>query len=228
MTATGCFTNARTPDLQIPYRSTRAAEAARGWRSLIRRRERKELRPWSFISALWTGDDGVVVIVHRHRYVWLPTLRTAASDGYDHIFSHIILQARNAPSDHLTTSARGQGATNKNFGIAANWGSDYYGGARSSPKHLFSRNLIVRRYLTSCPTNCLCTPASALCPLFPIGHDSVVVGDQNVARSHTGWQESVRRTTHGTRSFGNAARVLAIIPRPRIVMLRGVTPSWSI
>jgi hypothetical protein len=97
-------------------------EAARGWHSL-HRRERKELRPWSFMSALWAGDDGVVVIVHRHRYVRLPTLRTAASDGYDHIFSHIILQARNAPSDHLTTSARGQGATNKNFGIAANGGS---------------------------------------------------------------------------------------------------------
>jgi hypothetical protein len=80
-------------------------EAAPGWHSLIRRRERKELRPWSFISALWAGDDGVVVIVHRHRYVRFPTLRTAASDGYDHIFGHIILQARNAPkrpSDNLS------------------------------------------------------------------------------------------------------------------------------
>ena len=64
-------------------------EAARGWHSLIRRRERKKLRPWSFIFALWAGDDGVVVIVHRHRYVRLPTLRTAASDGYDHIFGAV-------------------------------------------------------------------------------------------------------------------------------------------
>ena len=84
-------------------------EAARGWHSLIRRRERKELRPWSFISALWAGDDGVVVIVHRHRYVRLPTLRTTASDGYDHIFGHITLQARKPSRDHLTTSARGLG-----------------------------------------------------------------------------------------------------------------------
>ena len=29
-----------------------------------------------------------------------PHFRTAASDGYDHIFGHIILQARNTPSDH--------------------------------------------------------------------------------------------------------------------------------
>ena len=64
---------------------------------LICRRERKELRPWSFIFALWAGDDGVVVIVHRHRYVRLPTLRTAASDGYDHIFGHVILLAQNIP-----------------------------------------------------------------------------------------------------------------------------------
>src|ERR1700722_11805767 len=73
--------------------------------SLIRRRERKEHRPWSFISALWAGDDGVVVIVHRHRYVRLPTLRTAASDRYDYVFGHMIPQTRNASSDHLITSA---------------------------------------------------------------------------------------------------------------------------
>lgn len=87
-------------------------EAARGWHSLIRRRERKELRPWRFISALGAGDDGVVVIVHRHRYVRLPTLRTAASDGYDHIFGHITLQAQNAlarSSDNVRAGARSHG-----------------------------------------------------------------------------------------------------------------------
>jgi len=76
---------------QIPFDRPGRREAARGLHSLICRPERKELRPWSFISALWAGDDGVVVIVHRYRYVRLPTLRTAASDGYDHIFGHKIL-----------------------------------------------------------------------------------------------------------------------------------------
>ena len=109
-------------------------EAARGWHSLIRRRERKELRPWSFISALWAGDDGVVVIVHRHRYVRLPTLRTTASDGYDHIFGHITLQARKPSRDHLTTSARGLGFM----------GSDQGGGKRRGP--LFAmRNVPIAR-----------------------------------------------------------------------------------
>jgi hypothetical protein len=92
------------------------AMAAPRWRdgpgpdSSARRLERKELRPWSFIVALWAGDDGVVVIVHRHRYVRLPTLGTPASDGYDHIFGHIILQAQNTPerpSDNLSAGYKG-------------------------------------------------------------------------------------------------------------------------
>ena len=82
------------------------------------------------------------------------------------------------------------------------------GAARSSPKHLFSCNLVVRRYLTSCPTNYLCPPASALCPLFPTGHDFVVVGDQNVARSHTGWQRWIGRGAFVVR------RTLSQLPHP--------------
>src|ERR1700722_10333088 len=111
------------------------------------------------------------------------------------------------------------------------------GEARSSPEHLFSRNLIVRRYLTSCPTNCLYTPASALCPLFRIGHDSVVVGNHDVARSHTSWQRRIGRGAFVVR------RTLSQLPHPlkasdtdilaqpyltpRIVLARSATPFAS-
>ena len=88
---------------------------------------------------------------------------------------------------------------------------DQGGGERrgeSSPKHLFSRNLVVRRYLTIRPTNCLGTPASALCPLFPISDDFVVVSDQNVARSHTSWQRWIGRGAFVLR------RTLSQLPHP--------------
>jgi hypothetical protein len=57
-------------------------------------------------------------------------------------------------------------------------------GRREAPENLFSRNLVVRRYL-ACRS---CAEAGAFCAFLSVSDHPIMVGNQYVACSHIGWQ----------------------------------------